>query len=444
MPKKATELIEQTLDRLHATEPMVHAYVHIDEKQARATAALADTTPAKGPLHGLPFAVKEVIEVAGIPTAGGSQVFQDHIPSKDATVVLRLREAGAVLVGTQVSHELTCGLDEPPTRNPWDLNCYPGGSSAGAGVSVAAGSASVALGTDAAGSVRIPAAMTGVVGMKPTAGLVSQCGVLRQASAPSIDNIGIITRRVSEVGDVLDVIAAPDPADAMTLRGIAAVETEALPDVEGLRIAVLGKTTRAILDEVWILDKEIESAFAKACAQLENAGAKLITIELPSLTNALSAIVTFFSTELTAAHRELLHERFSDYHPAVYAMLKETMDTPESALVNAVRSRACLCTEVFEVFNTAGVELLMTPTTPRVAMSLSTFDPTQELGSLIPYTCGFNLTGQPAISVPCGFTSAGLPIGLQIVGLPYKDALVLRLAHIYEQRNSWYKRHPKI
>ena len=144
VPESATEQLERTLARMRETEPMVHAYVHVDERGARATADAADATASTGPLHGLPFAVKEVIEVAGIPTTGGSQVLKDHVPHEDATVVRRLRDAGAVLVGTQVSHELTCGLDEPPTRNPWDLACYPGGSSAGAGVSVAVGSASFA------------------------------------------------------------------------------------------------------------------------------------------------------------------------------------------------------------------------------------------------------------------------------------------------------------
>ena len=151
-----------------------------------------------------------------------------------------------------------------------------------------------------------------------------------------------------------------------------------------------------------------------------------------------------FSTELAAAHRNLIHENAADYHPEVHAMLKEAINTPASAVSDAVQLRSRLRNEVSEVFGAAGVELLLTPTTPRVAMPLSTFDPTQELGSLIPYTCGFNLTGQPAVSIPCGFTSAGLPIGLQIVGLPYKDAHVLRIAEVYEQKTSWHKVFPSI
>ena len=445
--KSATEIVEQMLSRLRSTEPIVHAYVHVDEQQVRSTAEQLDTIEPEGLLHGIPFAVKEVIEVAGIPTTGGCPVLNDHIPDKDATVVQRLREAGAILIGTQVSHELTCGLDEPPTRNPWDLNCYPGGSSAGAGVSVAVGSANFALGTDAAGSIRIPAAMTGVVGLKPTVGLLSKYGVLQQASAPSIDNIGITSRKVSEVRQILSVLAGPDPADATTLNCIAKTELDNQStslDIKGIRIAVLGKKTRELLNEIWVIDPEIDDAFNNACELLQTIGVDLVNIELPELINAVPAIVTFFSTELAVAHRDLISENASKYHPEVYAMLKNSLDTPSSAVMDAIKIRMRLCKDVTMAFNSANVDFLLTPTTPRVAMQLSTFDPTKELGSLIPYTCGFNLTGQPAISIPCGFTSTGLPIGLQIVGLPYNDINVLRIAQAYEQQTSWHEQTPSI
>lgn len=448
MPDSATKLLEQALTRMRETESAVHAYAYIDDKAAIAAAEAVDSRVSSGrPLRGYPFAVKEVFEVAGFPTTGGSPALSGYVPKADATVVRRLREAGAVLIGTQVSHELTCGLDQPPTRNPWNTECYPGGSSAGAGVSVAVGSASFALGTDAAGSVRIPAAMTGTVGMKPTAGLVSKYGVLRRASAPSIDNVGIVAKRVAEVGRVLTVISGPDPDDANTLHQITNSvfdEPAEPPPLNGLRFAVLGKRTCTLLDELWFMDEEIDKAFNTACEQLVDFGAEMVTIELPILASAPAAIFTFFSTELASAHRELLHERAADYHPEVLAMLKQALDTPASVLSDAVLLRMHLCKEVFEAFAAAGIEVLLTPTTPRVAMPLSTFDPTQELSSLITYTSGFNLTGQPAISVPSGFTATGMPIGLQIVGLPNGDATVLKVAHAYEQRNSWCERKPPV
>lgn len=447
MPESVSEKMEHIFARVYETEPVVHAYAHIDEESVRVAAEEADANGSTGPLHGQAFAVKEVIEVVGIATAGGSKVLKDHVPKEDATVVRRLYDAGALLIGTQVSHELTCGLDQPATRNPWNIECYPGGSSAGAGVSVAIGSANFALGTDAAGSVRIPAAMTGTVGMKATAGLISKQGVLRQASAPSIDNVGIVASRVAELAHVLDVISGPDPDDANSLHQIAenAFDEQLGTSVlKGLRVAILGEKTRALLDETWIMDKEIDNAFISACDQLKDAGAELVTIELPSLAYAIPTIVTFFSTELAAAHRYLIYERAADYHPEVLSMLKQAIDTPASAVSDAVQLRARLSKEVLAAFNAANVEYLVTPTTPRVAMPLSTFDPTQELGSLIPYTCGFNLTGQPAISVPCGFTADGLPIGLQLVGLHYKDTNVLQVANAYEQMNTWCERKPTI
>ena len=217
MPESAVARLDGALRRLDETEPFIHAYVDVDRAGATAAARLVDEGDVGGPLAGRPFAVKEVISVAGLPAAGGSPAFATHVAGFDATVVERLRSAGAVFVGTQVSHELTCGLDEPPTRNPWALDSYPGGSSAGGGASVAVGSTEFALGTDAAGSVRIPAAMTGVVGLKPTAGLVSAHGVVRHATAPSIDNVGILARSVAEVSKILEVIAGPDPAYAATL-----------------------------------------------------------------------------------------------------------------------------------------------------------------------------------------------------------------------------------
>lgn len=447
VPESATEQIEHALARLRATEAKVHAYAQVDERQARAAAEAADAATSRGPLHGLPFAVKEVIEVAGIPTSGGCRAIKDHIPDRDATVVRRLRDSGAILVGTQVSHELTCGLDQPPTRNPWNIECYPGGSSAGAGVSVALGSAGVALGTDAAGSVRIPAAMTGAVGMKPTAGLVSKHGVLRQASAPSIDNVGIIGKRVSEVARVFAVIAGPDPGDADTLQQF----NETVYDQDrnsstfkGLRVAVLGDATRAALDELWPMNKEIDAAFNNVCEQLKDAGAQTVTIELPGLAQAIPAVVTFFSTELAAAHCRLVDERSQDYHPEVHALLKQALDTPAETIMDAMRTRVNLRKEISRAFKTAEVEFLLTPTTPRVAMPLSTFDPARELGSLIPYTCGFNLTGQPAISIPCGFTCASLPIGLQVVGSHCKDSGVLQIAQAFQKITEWHEYFPVI
>ena len=449
MRESASSRLEQVSDRLGLTEAVVHAYVHVDIDRAREAAEAADATEPVGSLHGLPFAVKEVIDVSSVVTAAGSRVLADRIPGVDATVVRRLRGAGAVLVGTHVSHELTCGLDEPPTRNPWAPDRYPGGSSAGGGVSVAVGSAHFALGTDAAGSVRIPGAMTGVVGLKPTAGLVSSSGVVREATAPSIDHVGVLARRVSDVADVLAVIAGPDPADAATLRVSAGPPTTEAPGsegalIEGIRLGVFGEATLGALNELVAPESEVVKVVDAAYEQLKELGATLVPVELPTLVRSSGAIFTFFSTELAAAHRRLLEPKRSAYHPAVAEMLEQALDVPSEQVAEAVEVRTALRHEVDEAFSTSGVPLLVSPTTPRVAMPLDSFDPTEELGTLIPYTCPFNLTGQPAVSVPCGFTSEGMPVGLQLVGLPFRDSEILRVAAAYEEATGWRDCHPDV
>lgn len=448
MPESAVGRLDAVLRRLEETEPIVHAYVDVDREGAAAAARRSDSADADGPLVGRPFAVKEVISVAGLPAAGGSPAFADHVAGNDATVVDRLRSAGAILVGTHTCHELTCGLDEPPTRNPWALDSYPGGSSAGGGVSVSVGSAAFALGTDAAGSVRIPAAMTGVVGHKPTAGLVSSNGVVRHATAPSIDNVGILARSVADVSAVLAVIAGPDPAGAATLwwpgdvRAIPPTGTR--EHLGGVRFGILGDATRAAMDARTPPEREVWSSFDAACEVLQSLGAVLVPLEIPALESAPDAIFTFFATELAAAHRHLLESRAAGYHPGVLEMLVGALSIPVSQVAEAVDVRGGLRGEVLGAFADARLNALVTPTTPRVAMPLASFDPAIELGTLIPYTCPFNLTGHPAVSVPCGFTASGLPIGLQLVGAPFEDAALLEVAAVYEQATTWHTYEPEV
>jgi aspartyl-tRNA(Asn)/glutamyl-tRNA(Gln) amidotransferase subunit A len=434
--ESATIRVEQAIARLRETEPKVHAYVHTLERQALHEARQLDSEAVRGPLHGIPFAVKEVFDIAGVETTGGSRALAGHVADVDAAAVQRLRHAGAVLMGTQVSHELTCGLDEPATRNPWNLACYPGGSSAGAGVSVAVGSAWFALGTDAAGSVRIPAAMTGVVGFKPSMGAVSKRGVIREASAPSIDNVGIVARNAALVADVFDAISFADPGDAQTLLHRPNARDAGLfggRRFQGKRVVVLGEHTLAALDRIHECEPDVKSAFEAACELLRAAGAELVSLELPTLAQASGAVVAFFSQELAFAHRGLLRNGETRYHPQIREMLAATLSLPSSTLDDATAVRTRLLAEVEEGLSTVGAEVLLTPTTPRVAMRLASFRPEAELASLIPYTCGFNLTGNPAISLPNGTDRHGLPIGLQVVGRLCHDAALLRFSAALER-----------
>ncbi|MET1413171.1 amidase [Roseibium sp. HPY-6] len=441
MSETATSQLTRALDAVARTEDKVHAYRHLLEQEARSSSVDADKTGTQSPIFGWPFAVKEVFDVAGVVTAGGSQAYQDRVATSDATAVARLRAAGSTLVGTQIAHELTCGLDQPPTRNPWDLSCYPGGSSAGAGVSVAVGSARFALGTDAAGSVRIPAAMTGTTGLKPTWGLISSHGVMREASAPSIDHVGIIARSAEEVARVLPILAGPDPWDASTLQARGHHEQNP-PHTD--RIAVLGEATLGALSDTCPLDPDIKRAFSASCDTFRRSGAEIVEIELPTLPMAVGAIVTFFSAELACANAAMLEKHRDRFTPTVADMIETGLEIPADRLMEAVRVRSQLKAELSAAFAAANTQFLLTPTTPRPAMPLANFDPTEELGTLIPFTCGFNLTGNPAISLPCGQTKDGLPIGLQIVARPFRETGLLDLATEFQRRTHWHEMRPPV
>lgn len=447
MARQASARLEEALKHLHDWEPAVHAFVDLLEGEARQQAATADAATSHSPLYGQIFAVKEVFDVAGVATTGGCRALADNVPQQDAAVVQRLKQAGAIGIGTLVSHELTFGLDQPPTRNPWDLSCYPGGSSAGAGVAVAVGAARFALGTDAAGSVRIPAAMTGTVGLKPTYGLVSHAGVLRAATAPSIDHVGIIAREVSVVTDVLKVIAGPDPNDARTLHHLPSPSLNramGIGDLSDQTMAVLGPATVDALNKTFPLDAEIEAAFEAVLEVYRSAGAEIVTIELPGLAEAIDAVVTLFSVELAADHRLRLPAHENQYNPLVAGALRSAFDMPPEQVETAIRTRVALRQAIDDALQSSGAAFLLTPTTPRVAMPLDGFDPSVELGTLIPYTCGFNLAGHPALSLPSGFTKGGLPIGHQIVGPRFADAHVLSVGHVFQTKTQWHECRPAL
>ncbi|WP_420332075.1 amidase [Roseibium sp.] len=441
MSETASDQLMRALDAATRTEDKVHAYRHLLKQQAQSSAAAADVNGSASPIFGWPFAVKEVFDVANVQTSGGSRAYQERVAASDATVVARLRAAGCTLLGTQIAHELTCGLDLPPTRNPWDLKCYPGGSSAGAGVSVAVGSARFALGTDAAGSVRIPAAMTGTTGLKPTWGLISAHGVMREASAPSIDHVGIIARSAEEIAHILPVLTTPDPWDAATLQAHPAGH-EAIGGAD--RIAVLGEETLKALSDINPLDPDIESAFSQSREVFRQAGAEIVEVELPSLPRAVDAIVTLFSLELSCANAQTVKNRRGLFAPTVADMIETGLAIPADQLMDAIKIRSSLRDELSAAFSASGAHFLLTPTTPRPAMPLANFDPTEELGTLIPFTCGFNLTGNPAISLPCGQTTEGLPIGLQIVGRHFMEAALLDLAKAFQHRTHWHELRPPV
>ena len=393
-----TELMAATLRRLDETEPLVHAYVHVMREGAMAAARRADQQAPRTPLHGVPIGIKDVLATRDAPTAAGSRLLAGHTTVHDAAVVRRLREAGAIIVGKHVTHEFACGQDVPPTRNPWDLRHYPGGSSAGGGVSVSAGSSLGALGTDAGGSVRKPAAVTATVGLKPTHGRISGWGTIRAASAPSLDHIGTFTRTVEDAALLLQVLAGFDPADRRTID-------EPVPDyladldrgVAGLRLGIAPGYFSGPE-----LDPEVGALVEQAFGELERLGARLVPVELPCVPPGPAGGVHVLMVEGAQAHRRWLAERPNDYVEGTRRLLELGLLLPAAHLPAAHRARLAMRAEVHGAFRNARLDALATPTLPITSMPLDRMVVERDLPRLIPLHAAVEPDGPPALSVPCG------------------------------------------
>jgi aspartyl-tRNA(Asn)/glutamyl-tRNA(Gln) amidotransferase subunit A len=420
----SVEVTRAFLERIERFDPELRAYITVDAEQA-----LAEAEHARGPLHGLPVAVKDNIPTRGLRTTGGSRVLRDWVPDHDASVVQRLREAGGVVLGKTNLHEFAYGgtctnVEFGAVRNPWNKACVPGGSSGGSGVAVAAGLAPAALGTDTAGSIRLPACQCGVVGLKARYGLVSIESVIPLAW--SLDHVGPITRTVGDAALLLQAISG---------------QTIAVPAWQrGLRLGV----PRAYFFDG--LQPEVEAAVEQALDVLNGLGATLVDVEWPAVKLSNSATWTIILAEASAYHRPWLRERPQDYSDATRADLELGERVAATDYIQAQRARTVLKQQVEAVL--AQVDALVTPmlaiTAPKIGQT------TVEVGGkvkeinpvFIRLADPFNLTGQPAISVPCGFSTDGLPIGLQIAAAT-EDA-VLQVAQAYESATDWHTRRPPL
>lgn len=421
----SAELVEATLARIDATEPAVHAYASVLRESARAEAERADREPSRGPLHGIPVGVKDNCWTAGSRTEAGSRAFAGFVPPRDAEVVRRLREAGAVIVGKTVLQELAFGAEKlPETRNPWRLDCFPGASSAGSGAAVAVGSAFGAIGSDTGGSIRIPASCVGVVGLKPTYDLVSRDGVV--PLGPSLDHVGPLARTVEDCRLLLEAIADVSPAP----QG----------GVEGVRLGL-------VRDYFWEgLDAGVREVVGAALAELERLGMELVEVRLPELELALVAGFAIILPEAGDEHRALLAERAADLERGTCLLLRLGALLPGSHYLIAQRFRTLLRDATAQLFERHRLDALVSPTLPSPAATLAElaggFIGNEVLGAYVRHCIPANLTGQPAVTVPCGFSADGLPIGLQLAGRPFEDAALLRIAGAYEEAAPWHRRRP--
>ena len=443
----SVELTREALDGIARLDDRLNAFVLVDRQGALEAAEAADaglrSGTDSGPLTGIPVGVKDIIHMRGLPTRCGSPASSNQARSADATVVTRLREAGAVIVGKTTTHELACGVYSAPAANPWDTNRLPGGSSGGSGAAVAAGVVPMALGSDTGGSIRIPASVCGVAGLKPTYGRVSRAGV--EPLAWSLDHIGPLAATVADCALSLQAMAGFDRADAATTRVPVPDFSEGLDrGVDGLRIGVMADGPFSPMQE------DVAEAFGGAVEMLNSLGAELLTIDVPELDYTLPAEFAIVGPEAAACHRRFLRDLPEAISPGIRRLLTIGTVVPSTHYLKGLSARLVIRDALRTAFGRKELDVVVTPTLPGTAAPA---DQQQlECGGVVEdvteayvrTTAPFNLSGQPALSVPCGFDSDGLPVGLQIAGRPFDEATVLQVGSAYEASTPWLRRRPPV
>ena len=447
------EAVESYLERIEQIDPALNSYITVTAETARAEARQAEAEIAagqyRGPLHGIPVAVKDQFYTAGVPTTGGSEILRHCIPDHDATVITKLKDAGAVLLGKLNMSEFAMGdaFHHPygRPRNPWDRSRNPGTSSSGSGAATAAFLCATSLGEDTAGSIRGPAAFCGLVGIRPTWGLVSRYGML--PSTWSMDAAGPISRTVADCAATLHAIAGHDPNDPYTRNAPVPDYRNALnPDIRSLRIGILADRINA--DGV---EPDIRDAVTRAATRLGELGAQTQEISIPLIAQAAPISTALIYVDATAVHQRNLRQRPQDYDHNNRVRLLTGAIIPAQAHQKAARLRHLLREQILDALRR--VDLLALPASSVQATpipqspGLSRNGKAEFLAMLTgrrSYTTPFNLAGVPALSINCGFTSDNLPIGLQLIGRPFDETTVFQAAYAYEQATQWRTRRPPL
>ena len=439
------ELMAAALARIERLDPKLHAFIRLDADAAMdaARAAEAEITKGRirGPLHGVPVGIKDIIDVAGLPTTCHSKILVDNVAKTDSVVVAKLRQAGAIVVGKLSTHEFAIGgpsfdLPFPPARNPWNPGHHPGGSSSGSGAGVSAGFFPLALGTDTGGSVRNPASCCGIVGLKPTYGLVSRRGVFPLSF--TLDHIGPMTRTVADNALLLDAIAGHDPADPGSAPSATRYFGRMLDrGARGLRIGFVRHFHE--------IDKpahpEVTAALEDAARVMQAEGADVRTVTLPSLNEFAAVNRVILCSEAWSIHAPWLRERPGDYGQLARQRLLPGAFMNAGDYVGAQRRRAQMIGAVEDVFRDCDVLICASSMDPA-----SRIEDTAETTRTYPRQARtpFNVTGHPAVAMMSGLSSNGLPLSVQFVGRYFDDATVLRAAAAYERGTDWHKKRPPI
>ncbi len=437
------EYAKALIDRIERYDRSLNAFLRFTPELAMQDARNAEAEIMRGnwrgTFHGVPYGVKDIVDYAGLPTTAHSKILADNIAASDATVVQKLRAAGGVFMGKLSTHEFAIGgpsfdLPWPPARNPWNRDHFCGGSSSGSGAATAAGFVPAAIGTDTGGSVRNPASMCGVVGMKATYGAVSRRGVIPLSY--SLDHVGPLTRTVRDNALMLDVIAGHDPRDPGSANRAAGGYTAALGrGVKGLKIGVI----RHFYTRDMQADAEMAAGIEAAVQRLAELGAEIREITIAPLAEYAACNRTILTGEAFAIHEKWMRERPQDYGALARERLMAGAFVRAADYVNATRLRRKLADAFHALF--ADIDVALTASSMDPACRI---DDPQAIDHTYPRQARapFNVTGNPALAVPIGFSKSGLPLSMQIVGRAFGEALVYRVADAYEQATDWTTRHP--
>jgi aspartyl-tRNA(Asn)/glutamyl-tRNA(Gln) amidotransferase subunit A len=439
------ELVESRLSRIEKLDGTLHCFIRVMADEARAAARTAEAEIMagrwRGPLHGIPIGLKDIYETKGVPTTAHSKVLIDHIPQQDATSVRRLAEAGAIVVGKLATHEFAFGgpsfdLPWPPPRNPWDPARFTGGSSSGTGAAVAAGLILGGTGSDTGGSIRGPAALCGLAGLKPTYGRISRAGILPLGF--SLDHAGPMTWTAEDCAIMLQAMAGYDPADpASADRPVPDYRTALSGDVRGLRIGLI----RHFYETDNPANDATRHGIAAAVKVLEQLGCSVREVRLSPLADWAACGIVIMLAEGYAIHEATLRHRFTDYGEAFRDRMALAALITGADYVQATRLRRELAAELASAMS--DLDLVMTAASPSEAPVIETVSK-YALFERPSLTMPFNVTGSPAMSVCCGYTEAGLPLSFQLAGKPFDEATVLKVAHAYEKATTWRSIRPSL
>ena len=444
------ELVDASLARIAKIDGDLHAYISVYE-QAREVAKAAEIMQAAGhdlgPLHGIPIALKDNIALKGLRTTAGSKVLSDWLPDHDATIASRLRASGAIFVGKLNMHEFAWGgtSDNPhygAVKNPWDTSRFPAGSSGGSGVAVAARTCWGAIGTDTGGSIRLPSAINGIVGIRPTYGRVSNHGIIPLAW--SMDTAGPMTRTVEDCALMFGTMAGHDAKDPTTAKVPVSDYMAGLKHgVKGLRIGVVPGYF------FHHLQAPVEKAVRQALSTFEQLGAQLVEVDIHNIHGNISAQLTIESCEPSTYHQRWLRERPLDYGEDVRTLLEVGEMLLATHYLQAQRYRSLLRQEFMDAF--AKVDVFICPTLPFTATPLGDMKVVIEngveedmLSAIMQYTGVPSLTGLPSLAVPCGFDNDGLPVGMQIIGKPFDEATLFRAGAAFQSSTDFHHKAPPI